>query len=489
MDSPSVYSSVSWRLLERFSSQGIGLIIQIAIARVIAPNYFGEFAILMSVINIFSVVVQSGFSTYIVQVKRCGNVLISTLLTAGLLLSILCFVLVLLFGLIALPVLNAQHLFHYLIVLALILPINMITGVFSGLLMRNMCFKEMFFRAIVALPLAAVVCFAFVMMNQSLWALVSYNISNSLFTLLLYVRAASSQGLAIRPSLDSQILRDAIPFSMRLLLQDIGNTLSNSIRSMLLGAVHGSAALAYYDRAFTYTGYVEESATYSVQGVLLPVMSRKHNSSDGQDILPKMGDYIEKAMRAYGLMVTPLLCCFFSVAPAFVDVVLTDKWLPIVPYIRIFVIGFMYYPFFAVQKPAFLACGRSDITLKLTLLQNITSIILLVISIQFGPILVAVAASIAYLVNIPLYSVATNSIFELSIKRQLNAFIYYLLLSIPPAAITYIMNWLELNSLLLLCMQLLVFFSIYIVFLIIKRDSIATSIFLSAINRIKKVMN
>lgn len=68
-DKRTIFSSFAWKFSERLLSQGIGLVIQILIARMIKPEAVGEMAILLSVINIFSVIAQSGFSSYIIQKK------------------------------------------------------------------------------------------------------------------------------------------------------------------------------------------------------------------------------------------------------------------------------------------------------------------------------------------------------------------------------------------------------------------------------------
>lgn len=52
-DKRTLLSSFAWKFSERLLSQGIGLVIQILIARMIKPEAVGEMAILLSVINIF----------------------------------------------------------------------------------------------------------------------------------------------------------------------------------------------------------------------------------------------------------------------------------------------------------------------------------------------------------------------------------------------------------------------------------------------------
>lgn len=63
-------TSFVWNFLEKAGSQGIALIIQIVLARLLSPNDFGIMAIMVVFVNIGNVFVQSGLNTAIIQKKR-----------------------------------------------------------------------------------------------------------------------------------------------------------------------------------------------------------------------------------------------------------------------------------------------------------------------------------------------------------------------------------------------------------------------------------
>ena len=87
IDSKVVIRSVGWKLLERFCSQGINLLVQILLARILLPADFGKLAIIMAITNYAGLFVQSGLGVAIVQKKDLDEKDVNTLLTSSLLLA------------------------------------------------------------------------------------------------------------------------------------------------------------------------------------------------------------------------------------------------------------------------------------------------------------------------------------------------------------------------------------------------------------------
>ena len=74
-----VVNSVLWKLMERLSVQGINLVVQIVLARILLPSDFGSLAIVVAITNYASIFVQSGLSAAIVQKKEIDEMDINTL--------------------------------------------------------------------------------------------------------------------------------------------------------------------------------------------------------------------------------------------------------------------------------------------------------------------------------------------------------------------------------------------------------------------------
>ncbi len=479
-DKRTIFSSFAWKFSERLLSQGVGLVIQILIARMIKPEAVGEMAILLSVINIFSVIAQSGFSSYIIQKKDLSDDAVSSVATFSILVALACILLLCGGGNFLMGLLGYPNLSRHLKVASIMLLFNAVNGICMGLLSRKMQFKEMFMRTLIVLPLSALVCFILMYCGFELEALIAYNIVNPFFTTLFLLNLLRKSEYKSRLKINWKDLKAALPYSLRVLTQDMGNVACNSLRSFIMGGLYSSNDLAYYDRAFTYTSYVEESVTYTASSVLLPAMAKE------QDNRARFQNYIVKSTALYSIVIIPALLGFAAVSPTFTRVILTEKWLPCVPYMCIFAVGFLHYPILTIQRPAFLACGRSDVTLKITAIQNITSLVAILLTLRFSPLVIALGTSISLLAYIPLYVHATKKYIEISVVDQLGAMVKYILLAIVMAILIFPMNQLAINDILKLCIQVIIGATAYVIMLIVTKDKVFHEVLEKVIARRKK---
>ena len=58
-----------WKLLERFGVQGVQFVLQIVLARSLAPEYHGALAIMLIFTNLANVFVHAGFNSALIQNK------------------------------------------------------------------------------------------------------------------------------------------------------------------------------------------------------------------------------------------------------------------------------------------------------------------------------------------------------------------------------------------------------------------------------------
>ena len=74
-----VINAFWWKLTERIFSQGINLLVQVALARLLLPEDFGSLVLMVALINYANIFVQSGLGTTIIQKKEIDKKDISTL--------------------------------------------------------------------------------------------------------------------------------------------------------------------------------------------------------------------------------------------------------------------------------------------------------------------------------------------------------------------------------------------------------------------------
>ena len=93
-----IANSLWWKLLERLFSQGINLVVQIILARILLPSDFGSLAIIVAITNYAAIFVQTGLSTVLIQKRNLDPEDTSTMLTASLVIALFFFILLILYG-------------------------------------------------------------------------------------------------------------------------------------------------------------------------------------------------------------------------------------------------------------------------------------------------------------------------------------------------------------------------------------------------------
>jgi O-antigen/teichoic acid export membrane protein len=69
MKNKKIYTGFIWKLLERVGVQGLQFMLQIILARILSPEYYGMLSIMIIFVNLANIFIQSGFSTALVQNK------------------------------------------------------------------------------------------------------------------------------------------------------------------------------------------------------------------------------------------------------------------------------------------------------------------------------------------------------------------------------------------------------------------------------------
>lgn len=103
-----------------------------------------------------------------------------------------------------------------------------------------------------------------------------------------------------------------------------------------------------------------------------------------QDDASRVKAMTRRAIKTSTYIMAPLMMGLAFCAEPIVRLVLTDKWLACVPFLRIFCITYMFYPIHTANLNAIKAMGRSDLFLKLEIAKKIVGMALLLSTMWFG---------------------------------------------------------------------------------------------------------
>ena len=121
-----------------------------------------------------------------------------------------------------------------------------------------------------------------------------------------------------------------------------------------------------------------------------------------------------------------------AVATPLISLLLTDKWLPCVPYLQIYCFSYAFYPVHSCNLQTINAMGRSDVFLRLELIKKTYGIALLIIALVFfdSPIAIVATGIISTLISCFVNSSPNKKIIGYSYWEQMKDIMPSFLISI-----------------------------------------------------------
>ena len=154
----------------------------------------------------------------------------------------------------------------------------------------------------------------------------------------------------------------------------------------------------------------------------------------------------------------PILFGFFVVAPIFVEVILTSKWMDCVPYIQVFCIMYLTRPLSAVCNQALLAMNKSGLAMIIKIIINLCAIIGLFISVFVfkQAILVAWSLLISDFVSMFLYMVVIHKQLKYYVSEQIKDIWSPFVCSLIMTAVVKPIQFIDMNHKITLAVQVLI---------------------------------
>lgn len=410
VNQPNRYKSVSWQFLNYLCSFGMNFVIQIVLARLIAPEEFGALAILNTIIFFADIFVQSGISTALVQKKELRSCdIFSAQIISGL--TACLFVFLLLGGAPYIAgAFKMESIRLPLQVMAITLIFNSINSIFSSLLIRRMAYKKLFFRTVIVLPVAGFVGIFLAIHQYGLWALVAYQLTAAVLNSFVYVVNCEDK---IEFRFSRTGVKEMYSFGVKVLFTGIINSIYDTVKTLVIGGFYSKSDLAFYDRGQTYSKYTVQIAHSMISSVALPILSQVQDSRETVIASSR------KIVGFSGFIMFPLLLGVAAVSRPFILVLLTDKWSSAIPYLIIFCLIRMPGIITMVDKQMFFSIGRSDIILKYTFLSLVLNLVSLIIVIPYGVLAIAINTLVIEIIVSIIIAVMGSRIVGYTVKDKI----------------------------------------------------------------------
>lgn len=453
MKKSTILSSLVWKMFERIGTQGITFIVQLVLARLLLPEMYGTIALVTVFTNLAKVFVDSGLGTALVQKKDSGTVDFSSVFYLSLGLAGILYLLIFISAPFIASFYQNEQLTSVLRVMGLILFFGAFNSIQNAWVARHMMFRELFKRSIGALLISGTAGIIAAYSGLGVWALVIQQLVNqAAVTVIMWFT------VKWRPTAEFSIprVRTLFSFGSKILLSSVIDKAYRELRTLVIGRLYSTSMLGFYSRGQQFPSFIFQNIDGSIQSVMLPALSAH------QDDRQKIKAMMRRTMMSSSFLLFPMMAGLAVIAEPMIRLVLTDKWLPSVPFLQIFCITYVFQPINTANLQAIKALGRSDIFLKLQIIKKTIGVIALLISVPLGIMAIAIGEAISAFFSSIINAFPNKSLINYSYSEQISDVFPALLLSLLMGACIYPLKYVIVGDLVLLTTQVIAGITIYI---------------------------
>lgn len=357
-----VTSNFIWRLLERFGAQGVTLIVSIVLARLLEPAIYGTVAIITVFTTILQVFIDSGLGSALIQKKDADELDFSTIFWFNVSMCVLLYILLYLGAPAIASYYNRPELIVLVRVMGIILIISGVKNIQLSYVSKKMIFKKFFFATLGGTITAAFVGIFLAYSGFGVWAIIIQNIVNQLIdTIILWIT------VPFRPQLrfSSKRFWALFSFGWKMLLSGMIDTCYNQLSQMIIGKRYRSEDLAYYNKGMQFPNLIVTNVNASIDSVLFTTMA------EVQDDRERVKSMTRRSIKISTFVMMPMMMGLAVCADSFIPLLLTEKWIDSIFFLRIFCFTYAFYPIATANLNAIKSLGRSDLFLKLEIAKKV----------------------------------------------------------------------------------------------------------------------
>ena len=448
-----VVSNLIWRFFERCGAQLVSFAVTVVLARILDPAEYGPIAKVAVFTSILLVFVDSGMANALIQKKDPDDLDFSSVFWFNLSFGVLLYALLFLFAPLIARMYRTPALTPILRVLGLTLVVAGVKNVQQAYVSKTLQFKRFFFATLGGTLFSAALGIAMARRGFGVWALVAQQLSNvAVNTMILWFTVDWRPKRLFSPAR----LKGLLSYGWKLLGAQLLDTVYLKLYPLIIGMRYTDADLAFFDRGNHLPNLVVENINYSIDSVLLPVLS------DRQDQRDALREMTRRAIRTSSYVMMPLMTGLAVCAEPLVRLLLTEKWLPCVPFMQVFCLYYAFFPLHTANLNAIKAVGRSDVFLRLEVIKKVLETLVLLFTLRIGVFAMALGQLLCGVTSLLINAWPNRRLLQYSYRQQLRDVLPVLGLSAGMAAAVWPVALLGLPDVLTLLLQVPLGVTVYV---------------------------
>lgn len=364
-----------WSFLDFFGVYLVKFGFSIVIARTLSPEDYGLMGMIVIFISLGQMLMQGGFSMALIQKKVNSAADFSTAFWFNLVMAlVIYFILFAGAGKIA-SFFNRHELINITRVAAAGIILNSLCSVQVSILTKSMNFRRLTWINLVGALVSGSTGLIMALRGYAVWALVFQTLAgNAIYLAGLWV----TTGWKPQFMFNIQSFRSLFGFGYKILLQGLTDVIFTKSYFPLIGKLFPVTQLGYFTNASRFYEIFIRKTSISVNRVIYPAFAAIQDEKER---------FNENYTRSFNLLATvmfPASVLLISATRPFVELALTEKWLPSVPLMQMFFAEGFFFPLLLMNLSILNASGRSDASLKLDLLKKVFIAVSIILLFRYG---------------------------------------------------------------------------------------------------------
>lgn len=411
---------VIWSAVQRFSLQGTQFVITLFMARLLSPREYGIVGMLSIFLAISGVFIDCGFTSALTRKQDRTHEDLCTVFWFNIVIA--CIAYVILF--IGAPYISAFYNMPELTLLTRVLGLTVIIGAFNSvqytLLVTKLDFKSITKVTLPTTILSGIIGILCAYFGFSYWALVISAIFSTTMGVICYWHFSDW-----RPSLSfsKSSFKEMFSFGSKLLLTSLIDTTYNNLYGLVIGKKFSANVLGNYTRAESYANFPSISVSGVMQRVTYPVLCKIQNNNTD------LRESYRKFLKLTAFVIFPMMFGLSALAKPFVILVIGQQWSFCAELLQILCFSLIWYPIHAINLGILQVKGRTDLSLRLEIIQKILGTLILFVAIPWGIIVLCYSRIINSFLCLFINTHYSGKLINLSIFQQLADFLPTLLSS------------------------------------------------------------
>ena len=379
MSSQSLKSKVAkgavWTLMEKLSTQLVGFVVGMILARLLTPEDYGTVALTSIFFAVAGVLVDSGFGSALIQKKDADDLDFNSVFYLQLFMSVLAYT-----ALYCAAPWIAD--FYKTPVLKAIVRVSAISFFFYAIdaiqgaeLTKKMLFHLSFRISLITCFTSAICGVTLAFLGYGVWAIVW----SSLITGFVGVIARWFI-IAWRPRLMFSFarLKPLFSYGWKMAATGLSDKIFSNINSLLIGKFYMKSDVAFVNKGRSLPSLAMNEIDGTLGRVSFPALVLL------QDDKVKLREAMRRMMRCSTFLVFPMMIGVAVCSYSWVRLLYGEKWTPAVPYMILSCFTFALWPFHTINLKGIVALGRSDILLILEIIKKSAVLIVILSCFRLG---------------------------------------------------------------------------------------------------------